>query len=260
MNLILNRPIAIFDLETTGVNVGSDRIVEIAILKVFPDYHEENMVKRVNPTIPIPYQASKVHGIFDKDVAHEQTFKELAVSLKEFLNDCDFAGYNAIKFDIPLLLEEFTRADVDFSMEDRKFVDVQNIFHKKEERTLVAAYKFYCGKDLVGAHGAEADTRATYEVLLAQLERYKDLGNTVESLNKYSSNSKLVDFAGRMVYDEKGRAIFNFGKHKGKLVLDVITKIDPSYYSWMMQGDFPTSTKKKLQEIKEKSKESGFVK
>jgi len=261
MKLYLNRPLAFFDLETTGVNVGADRIVEIAILKAMPDDSEVIKTLRINPEMPIPLQSSLIHGIYDKDIANEPTFKDVAQELSDFIGDADLAGYNSNRFDIPVLLEEFLRAGVDFDMSDRKFVDVQNIFHQMEQRTLRAAYKFYCDKDIVNAHSAEADITATYHVLLAQIERYKDtefedkqgniskpVQNSVDALHTFTNMNKPVDFAGRMVFNEDNEEIFNFGKHKGKTVEQVFDT-EPSYYAWMKQGDFPLYTKKKLGEI-----------
>lgn len=260
MKLNLKRPLAFFDLEATGVNVGADRIVEIAILKALPDGTEEVKTWRVNPQMPIPLESSLIHNIYDKDIADEPTFKMLAKEVAEFFGDSDLAGYNSNKFDIPMLLEEFLRAEHDFDMSDRKFVDVQNIFHQMEQRTLKAAYKFYCGDELINAHAAEADVRATYEVLLGQLDLYKDkefeskdgkksmpVVNDVEGLHNFTNLHRPVDFAGRMVYNDKGEVCFNFGKHKGKTALQVFTA-EPSYYAWMKQGDFPLYTKKKLDE------------
>jgi DNA polymerase-3 subunit epsilon len=261
MKLYLNRPLAFFDLETTGINVGSDRIVEIAILKAMPDGTEEIKSMRINPGMPIPLSSSLIHGIYDKDVAEAPTFKQAAAELAEFIGDADLAGYNSNRFDIPVLLEEFLKAGIDFDMSDRKFVDVQNVFHQMEQRTLRAAYKFYCGKDIINAHSAEADITATYHVLLAQIERYQDtefedkqgniskpVQNSVEALHAFTNMNKPVDFAGRMVFNENDEEIFNFGKHKGKTVEQVFD-IEPSYYAWMKQGDFPLYTKKKLEEI-----------
>jgi DNA polymerase-3 subunit epsilon len=261
MKLNLNRPLAFFDLETTGVNVGSDRIVEIAILKAMPDGTEIIKTLRINPEMPIPLHSSLIHGIYDKDVSDQPTFRAVAQEISDFIGDADLAGYNSNRFDIPVLLEEFLRAGVDFDMSDRKFVDVQNIFHQMEQRTLRAAYKFYCDKDIINAHSAEADIVATYQVLLAQLDKYKDtdyedkqgniskpVQNNVDALHTFTNMNKTVDFAGRMVYNEDDEEIFNFGKHKGKTVEQVFS-IEPSYYSWMLQGDFPLFTKKKLTEI-----------
>jgi len=264
MKLNLNRPLAFFDLETTGVNVGADRIVEIAILKAMPDGTEIIKTLRINPEMPIPLQSSLIHGIYDQDIADEPTFKAVAQELSDFIGDADLAGYNSNRFDIPVLLEEFLRAGVDFDMSNRKFVDVQNIFHQMEQRTLRAAYKFYCDKDIINAHSAEADIIATYQVLLAQLDRYQDtefedkqgkvskpVQNDVDTLHTFTNMNKTVDFAGRMVFNENDEEIFNFGKHKGKTVEQVFS-IEPSYYAWMLQGDFPLFTKKKLTEIWER--------
>ncbi|MCC7333294.1 MAG: 3'-5' exonuclease [Flavobacteriales bacterium] len=249
MILKLSKPIVFFDLEATGVNVASDRIVEISILKIFPNGDKESKTKRVNPTIPIPIEASTVHGITDYDIANSPTFKEIAKEISNFIDGCDLAGFNSNKFDIPMLAEEFLRADVDFDVSKRKCIDVQNIFHKMEQRTLSAAYQFYCKKDLENAHSAEADTMATFEILEAQLSKYKELQNDVKFLSDFSQRSVNVDLMGRIVYDDKGIEIFNFGKHKGKSVEQVF-EIDPGYYSWMMNGDFPLYTKKVLTQIK----------
>lgn len=258
MKLNLIRPLAFFDLETTGVNVGADRIVEISILKAMPDGSEIVKTLRINPEMPIPLQSSLIHGIYQEHIINEPTFKMVAKELAEFIGDADLAGYNSNRFDIPVLLEEFLRAGVDFEMNDRKFVDVQNIFHQMEQRTLRAAYKFYCDKDIVNAHSAEADIKATYHVLLAQIERYKDVDfedkqgnlskpvqNNVDALHAFTNMNKPVDFAGRMVYNDEEQECFNFGKHKGKTVEQVFD-IEPSYYAWMKQGDFPLYTKKSL--------------
>ena len=252
MELKLRRPIAFIDIETTGINVSSDRIVEISVLKISPGGKEEWMSTRVNPEIPIPPKSTAIHGITDKDVENAPTFKEIAKNLAVFLEGSDLAGYNAIKFDIPVIAEEFLRVNIDFNFLKRKYVDVQVIFHKKEQRTLSAAYLFYCSKALENAHSSKADTQATFEVLKAQLDRYQDLENDVEKLAVFSSFNSNVDFAGRIIYDESGTEIFNFGKHKGKPVLTVF-KEEPSYYSWMMNGDFPLYTKKILTEIKLRS-------
>lgn len=260
MKLNLKRPLAFFDLEATGINVGADRIVEIAILKAMPDGSEIVKTWRVNPEMPIPLQTSLIHGIYDEDIANEPTFKTLAADIAEFIGESDLAGYNSNKFDIPMLLEEFLRAEVDFDMNERKFVDVQNIFHQMEQRTLKAAYKFYCNDDLVNAHAAEADVIATYKVLLGQLEMYKEtefenkqgvksipVVNDVDALHVFTNINKPVDFAGRMVYNDKNEVCFNFGKHKGKTTEQVFL-VEPSYYAWMKNGDFPLYTKKKLDE------------
>jgi len=262
MELNLKRPIVFFDIESTGVDVATDRIVEISFLKIFPDNKKESLTVKINPTIPIPLSSSLIHGIYDKDVADSLTFNDLAKQFFNFLANCDLGGYNSNKFDIPILAEEFLRAGIDFDLKGRNLVDVQNIFHQMEQRTLKAAYKFYCDKDLIGAHGAEADITATYEVLLAQLKRYENVEienkagkkvvpvvNDMKLLHDFSKNSNNVDLAGRIVLDEKGIEVFNFGKHKGKAVLEVF-KSEPSYYSWMMNGDFPLYTKKVLTAIK----------
>ena len=249
MKLNLKRPLIFFDLETTGINVTSDRIVELCYIKVFPNGNEESKSMRINPEMPIPPHSTAVHGITDDDVKDCPTFKEVAKELELTFRDSDIAGYNSNKFDVPLLVEEFLRAGVEIDLSKRKFVDVQTIFHKMEQRTLVAAYKFYCDKDLENAHSAEADTLATYEVLEAQIERYPDIGDTVEQLSEFSSNGTIVDFAGRLALNDKGEEIFTFGKYKGRKVEDVF-KSDPSYYAWIMNGDFPLYTKKKITEIR----------
>lgn len=261
MKLNLKRPLAFFDLETTGTNVGVDRIVEISVIKLYPDGAEEVKTWRINPGMPIPLESSLVHGIYDEDVKDEPVFRALATEIAGFFDASDLAGFNSNKFDIPMLMEEFLRANVLFDLENRHFVDVQNIFHQMEQRTLKAAYQFYCGKQIINAHSAEADTRATMEVLQAQVERYENtewedkkgvrsfpVVNDIEALHKFTNLNKPVDFAGRMVYNDTGEETFNFGKHKGKPVEDVL-KAEPSYYSWMMQGDFPLYTKRKLEEI-----------
>ena len=261
MKLNLKRPLAFFDLETTGVNVASDRIVEISILKAMPDGTEEIKTMRINPGIPIPLESSLVHGIYDEDIKDAATFKTVAEELARFLDDCDLAGYNSNKFDIPVLMEEFLRARVNFDLDSRHFVDVQNIFHQMEQRTLKAAYQFYCGKNIENAHSAEADIKATYEVLLAQLDRYEGVEfedkkgnksipvkNDIDSLHSFTNLNKPVDFAGRMVYNDEGVEIINFGKHKGKFVEDVF-RAEPSYYNWMQNGDFPLYTKRCLEKI-----------
>ena len=249
MKLNLKNPIVFFDLETTGTNINSDRIVEICYLKVYPNGNEESKTLRINPEMPIPAESSAVHGIYDADVADCPTFKEVAKSIANDIEGCDLAGFNSNRFDIPVLAEEFLRAGVDIDLNKRKFVDVQTIFHKMEQRTLAAAYKFYCDKSLENAHTAEADTMATYEVLKAQLDRYPELQNDINFLSQYSSYTNNVDFAGRMVYNDKGEEVINFGKYKGRLVEEVL-KNDPGYYSWIMNGDFPLNTKKILTEIK----------
>ena len=252
MKLNLKNPIVFFDLETTGVNITSDRIVEISYLKVFPNGNEVSRTMRINPEMHIPEQASEVHGIYDDDVKDCPTFKQVAKDVAHDFEGADIAGFNSNRFDVPLLAEEFLRAGVDLDMTRRKFIDVQVIFHKMEQRTLSAAVKFYCGKELEGAHSADADTRATYEVLQAQLDRYDELQNDIAWLSEFSSHTRNVDFAGRIVYDDKGVEVFNFGKYKGIPVVEVLRR-DPSYYSWIMQGDFSLNTKQVLTRIKLKS-------
>lgn len=249
MNLKLNRPIVFFDLETTGVDSASDRIVEISMIKVDVDGNKTIKTRRINPECHIPEEATAVHGITDEDVAQEPTFKQIARSLAQFIEGCDFGGFNSNRFDLPLLVEEFMRAGVDVDFRKRKFVDVQTIFHRKEQRTLVAAYKFYCDKDLENAHAAEADTMATYEVLEAQIARYPDIGTTVEELAEFSSNGAIVDFAGRIALNDKGEEVFTFGKYRGCSVEEIFRK-EPSYYTWMMDGNFPQYTKKVITEIR----------
>ena len=253
--LNLTRPLSFFDIETTGLNIATDRIVEISILKIFPPDGGRKASKTllINPTIHIPAEVTKIHGISNMDVTDAPTFKDCAKELSDFFSDGDLAGYNCNYFDIPLLMEEFLRAGIDFDMKDRKMVDVQGIFHKKEERTLSAAYKFYCGKSLENAHSAEADITATAEILEAQLEKYLDLKNDVGYLHNFTSRSRRVDFAGRFVYSEKGSIVFNFGKHTGKSAEDVF-RTEPSYYSWMMNGEFSLHTKKIITEIFQKTK------
>ena len=253
MKLNLKRPIVFFDLETTGVDTSKDRIVEISMIKIMPDGEEITRTRKLNPTIPIPPEATAVHGITDDDVKDEPTFQQVAKSLAQFIQGCDFGGFNSNRFDLPVLVEEFLRAGVDVDLKRRKFIDVQNIFHKKEQRTLVAAYKFYCDRDLNDAHSAEADTRATYEVLKAQLERYDDLENDVDFLAEFSQRGKAADYAGYVLYNEKEEEVFGFGKHRGRLVSEVF-RTEPSYYAWMMNGDFPLYTKKVLTEIRMRDK------
>lgn len=253
MKLNLKNPLVFFDLETTGTNINSDRIVEICYLKVYPNGNEEVKTYRVNPEMHIPEESSAVHGIKDEDVADCPTFKQLAANIKKDIEGCDFAGFNSNRFDVPVLAEEFLRADVDIDLSKHKFIDVQVIFHKMEQRTLSAAYKFYCDKNLEDAHTAEGDTRATYEVLMAQLDRYPDLKNDIDFLSDYSSFSKNVDFAGRMIYDDQGREVFNFGKYKGQLVSDVLHR-DPGYYGWILNSDFTLNTKAMLTKIRLRDK------
>ncbi len=254
MKLNLKRPIIFFDLETTGVDTSRDRIVEISMVKIMPDGEEIIKTRRINPCMHIPEEATAVHGITDDDVREEPTFAQVAKSLEKFISGCDFGGFNSNRFDLPVLVEEFLRVGIDVDFKNRRFVDVQNIFHKKEQRTLVAAYKFYCDKDLEDAHSAEADTLATYEVLKAQLDRYTDLENDIDSLAAYSSRGETADYAGRILYNEHGEEIFGFGKYKGRLVSEVFDT-DPSYYAWMMNGDFPLYTKKVITRIRLRNKE-----
>ena len=249
MQLNLRNPLVFFDLETTGIDIAKDRIVEISMVKVMPNGEEIVKTRRINPGMPIPPESTAIHGITDEDVKDCPKFKEIAKSLAAQIEGCDLAGFNSNRFDIPMLAEEFLRAGVDVDLNRRKFIDVQTIFHKMEQRNLTAAYKFYCNKDLANAHSAEADTMATYEVLKAQLDRYPELENDVNFLSKYSSFTNNVDFAGRMVYNEKGQEVINFGKYKGRLVEELL-KSDPSYYAWIMNGDFPLNTKKMLTEIR----------
>jgi len=249
MELKLTRPICFFDLETTGIDVAKDRIVEISIFKVFPNGNKESKTWLVNPTIPIPAFATAVHGITNEKVANEPTFKEPASQVHAMIKDSDLAGFNSDRFDIPLLAEELLRSEVDFDMKNRVSVDVQTIFHKKEERTLSAAYKFYCNQSLENAHSAEADTMATYEILKAQLDRYGDLDNDMKTLADYTTRKKSVDFAGFIALNNEGKEIFTFGKHKGALVDEVLDK-EPGYFSWIQNAEFPLYTKKVLTGIK----------
>jgi DNA polymerase-3 subunit epsilon len=249
MELKLSRPICFFDLETTGIEVAKDRIVEISIFKVFPNGTTESKTWLVNPTIPIPPQTTAVHGITNEKVANEPTFSELASTIYAMIKDSDLGGFNSDRFDIPLLAEELLRAGVDFDMKNRVSVDVQTIFHKKEERTLSAAYKFYCNENLDNAHSAEADTMATYEILKAQLDRYPDLENDMKILSEYTTRKKSVDFAGFIGLNAEGKEIFTFGKNKGLLVDDVLEK-EPGYFGWIQNADFPLYTKKVLTAIK----------
>jgi DNA polymerase III subunit epsilon len=252
MELTLRKPLVIIDLETTGVSIATDRIVEISGLKVMPGGAQEWLTMRLNPGIPISPEATRIHGITDADVANEPHFKDVAKRIAAFLEGCDLAGFNSMKFDIPILCEEFLRVNVDFNPARHRYVDVQVIYHKKEQRTLAAAYKFYCDRELENAHSAEADAAATYEILKAQLDRYPDLENDIEKLSSYSSFNNNADLAGRIVFNEQGLEVFNFGKHKGKPVEQVL-KEEPSYYSWMMNGDFPLNTKQVLTAIKLRS-------
>lgn len=252
MQLNLTKPICFFDLETTGINISNDRVVEISILKVYPDGNEERYTRLVNPTIPIPAEVTKIHGISDADVVDKPTFKELAKEINNLIKDSDLGGFNSNRFDIPLLAEEMLRADIDFDMKNRMSVDVQTIFHKMEQRTLVAAYKFYCDKNLEDAHSAEADTFATYEVLKAQVAKYDALENDTKFLAEFSSRKKFADFAGFLIYNKEGEECFSFGKHKGKRVIDVL-ETEPGYFGWLLNADFPLYTKKVLTSIKLRS-------
>ena len=262
MELKLTKPIAFFDIETTGTNVVTDRIVEICILKLSPCGEKEIRTQRFNPIVPIPEEATAIHGITDEDVKDCPKFKDFAVSLLQFFSNSDLAGYNSNKFDIPFLVEEFLRAGIDFELKGRRFVDVQNIFHKMEPRTLAAAYKFYCNNELVNAHSAEADTIATYEILKAQLDKYSEteftgkdkiktipVKNDMQALHDFSFNAQFADFVGHIAFNQKHVEVFNFGKHKGKPVEEIF-KAEPSYYDWMMKSDFPLSTKKLITAIK----------
>ena len=248
MQLNIKRPLVFFDLETTGVNITKDRIVEISCLKILPDGTEESKTWRVNPQVPIPPQATAIHGITDEDVKDCPVFRDIAPSIKAQLEGSDLAGFNSNRFDIPLLAEELLRIGMDINLSNRKCIDVLTIYHKMEPRNLKTAYKYYCGKELTDAHQAENDTRATFEVLMSQLDRYPELENDVDALSAYSSFTHFVDFAGRMIYNENREEVFNFGKYKGQIVTEALQK-DPGYCSWIMQGDFSLDTKKKLAEI-----------
>lgn len=249
MPLNLTKPLCFFDLETTGINITTDRIVEISILKVYPNGNKESKTWLVNPEMPIPAEVSAIHGITDDKVANEPTFKQLASEINNMIKDADLAGFNSNRFDIPLLAEEMLRADMDFDMKSRLAIDVQTIFHKMEQRTLSAAYKFYCDKNLENAHTAAADTLATYEVLEAQVERYEDLENNAKFLAEFSSRKRFADFAGFIAFNKEGQEVFSFGKHKGKLVTDVL-ETEPGYFGWLLNADFPLYTKKVLTAIK----------
>lgn len=249
MQLNLTKPICFFDLETTGINITTDRIVEISILKVFPNGNKESHTWRVNPEMPIPAESSAIHGIYDADVKNEPTFKELSSRINDLIKGSDLAGFNSNRFDIPLLAEEMLRADMDFNLKNVSAIDVQTIFHKKEKRTLEAAYRFYCDKELIDAHSAEADTNATYEVLKAQLAKYDDLENDMKWLSEFSAHKKFADFAGFIVFNKEGKEVFSFGKHKGKTVEEVFEK-EPGYYGWILNANFPLYTKKVLNQIK----------
>lgn len=271
MDLYLKNCLVFLDLETTGINIASDRIVEIALLKIHPNGDEEEKVMKINPEMPIPEASTRVHGITDADVQSAPTFREVAKTLAKFLEGCDLAGFNSNRFDIPLLAEEFLRVEVDVDFKKRKFVDVQAIFHKMEKRTLSAAYKYYCLKELTDAHSAMADARATYEVLKAQLDLYKEVAyedgngvkttpivNDMELLSQFSCYDRNVDYMGRIVYDEKGVEVFNFGKNKGVPVEKVLRE-QPGYYGWILNGDFPLYTKKVLTQIYIRLRETGKV-
>ncbi|WP_223552052.1 3'-5' exonuclease [Aestuariivivens sp. NBU2969] len=252
MTLNLTKPICFFDLETTGVNITTDRVVEIAVLKVHPNGKEESHRWLVNPEMPIPKEVTAIHGISDADVADKPTFKEIAKEVHNLIKDSDLGGFNSNRFDIPLLAEEMLRADLDFDMKNRLTIDVQTIFHKMEQRTLSAAYKFYCDKNLEDAHSAEADTMATYEVLKAQIAKYDDIENDTKFLAEFSSRKKFADFAGFIVFNKKGEECFSFGKHKGKLVTEILEN-EPGYFGWLLNADFPLYTKKVLTAIKLRS-------
>jgi len=250
--LILKKPICFFDLETTGVNISKDRVVEISILKVFPDGKEETYTERVNPEMPIPKEVTAIHGISDSDVKDAPKFKDIAKEVNTIIKDSDLGGFNSNRFDIPLLAEEMLRAELDFDMKNRVAVDVQTIFHKMEQRTLSAAYKFYCDKNLEDAHSAEADTNATYQVLKAQLSKYDNLENDINFLSEFSSRKKFADFAGFIIFNKNGEECFSFGKHKNKRVVDVLEQ-EPGYFGWILNADFPLYTKKVLTAIKLRS-------
>lgn len=253
MQLILKKPIIFFDLETTGLNFTHDRIVEISIIKVLQNGEEVRKTWRVNPEMHIPEETSEIHHIYDDDVKDKPTFKQIAKMLADVFRGCDLAGFNSNRFDIPMLDQEFRKAGANIDLKKARFVDVQTIFHKKEPRNLVAAYRYYCGKELDGAHSANCDTEATYEVLKAQLDKYEDLPNDIEKLSEYSSQNRNVDFMGRLIYDDKNREVVNFGKHKGKLAEEVL-RIEPAFYDWVMRSDFTEDTKRCFTEIKMRQK------
>ncbi|MEI6748415.1 MAG: exonuclease domain-containing protein [Bacteroidales bacterium] len=272
MQLNLTRPIIIFDLETTGIQVATDRIVEISLMRVSPDESEEIWTQRINPTIPIPPQSSAIHHIMDEDVKDKPTFSQIAKQVAAFIGHADLAGYNSIRFDIPLLVEEFLRAGIDFDIKNRRFIDVQNIFHRMEQRTLSAAYKFYCNQEHTGAHGAESDTVVTYEILKAQLDRYNGVSftdangkttnpvvNDMNALHEFSNLTNNADLVGHLIFNSKGEEVINFGKHKGKTVESVFSS-EPSYYDWMMKADFPLSTKRVITAIKLRGFNKGSIK
>lgn len=252
MSLQISRPIAFIDLETTGVNLSTDRIVEVAIVKILQDGTRQVKRKLINPGIPIPQQTIDIHGITNEMVKDAPTFKQAANELKQFIENCDMGGYNSNRFDIPMLMEEFLRIGMTVDLSTRRMIDVQHIFYTMEPRTLSAAYKFYCEKELISAHSAEADVNATIDVLLSQIKRYPQLGNSLESILSVIGEEKVVDYARRFVFDDKGVEVFNFGKHKGRPVVDVL-RAEPQYYDWMMRGDFPLHTKQKLTEILNKT-------
>jgi len=255
MKLNLTKPLIVFDLETTGIQISQDRIIDLYMIKVQPDETEEHYYKRLNPEMPIPQASSAIHGIYDKDVLDSPSFKDIAQDLNQFIGNSDFAGFNSNRFDFPFLVEEFYKAGIDFETEKRKFIDAQRIFHTKEPRNLTAAYKFYCNRDLTDAHSAEADTRATWEIIKAQLDTYTDLEPNLNFLHKFSGQSDLVDLAGRIRKNADGVAIFAFGKHRGIPVSKVFEK-EPSYYDWMMRGDFPENTKRIITRLRLSSKGS----
>ena len=272
MKLNLTRPIIVFDLETTGIHVSTDRIVEISLMRIMPDGTEEIWTQRINPTIPIPAETTAIHGITDEDVKDMPTFAQVAKQVATFIGHADLAGYNSIRFDIPLLVEEFLRAGIEIDLKNRRFIDVQNIFHRMEQRTLSAAYKFYCNQAHTGAHGAEADTLATYEILKAQLDRYdgasftdsngkitQPVVNDMNALHEFSNFSKNADLVGHLVFNAKGEEVFNFGKHKGKTV-EAVFGNEPAYYDWMMKADFPLSTKRVITAIKLRGFNKGSIK
>lgn len=249
MNINLERPIVFFDIESTGLSIIKDRIVEISFLKVFPDKNEERKTYRINPTIPISAEASSIHGIYDSDVKDQPTFDQVGNEIFQFIGSSDLGGFNLLKFDIPMIMEEFIRIGIDFELSGREIIDVQVIFHKMEERTLSAAYRFYCNSELMNAHSAEADTVATYEVFKAQLERYHQLQTSIRSISEFTGLNKRVDLEGRIILNQKNEEIFNFGKHKGKTVESVFSS-EPTYYNWMMDGEFPAYTKKVITDIR----------
>lgn len=249
MKLKLNKPLIVFDLETTGINVSHDRIIDLYMVKIMPDGNETHLHLMLNPGIPIPQQSTAIHGITDDMVKESPTFKEKALVIKEFISDADFGGFNANRFDFPLLVEEFYRAGVDFKIQNRKFLDAQRIFHTMEPRNLAAAYKFYCDKSLENAHSAKADALATWEIIQKQLDKYPELEPNMDGLHKMSGQDRMVDLAGRFQLDDQDQPIFNFGKHRGKRIRDIL-KQEPSYYDWMMAGDFPENTKRVLTEIR----------